>query len=102
MSDPLEPNIVGIPWCREEDYDAFRRVFVDADNLPHTWTEFVAVAEEREEFQKAKRRIVERVYIDPRTFADWCRTHGHRIDTHALRRFAYRVAISRHPDKGQP
>jgi hypothetical protein len=102
MSDPLEPRIVGVPWCREEDYDTFRNMVVDPDNLRPTWNEFVAVAEETEEFQKAEGRIVERVDIDPHAFQRWCQTHGCRIDTHAMRRFAYRIAVSRHPDDGQP
>jgi hypothetical protein len=29
-------TIIGIPWCREEDYDAFRAILEDPNNLPLT------------------------------------------------------------------
>jgi|HubBroStandDraft_6_1064221.scaffolds.fasta_scaffold3717105_1 hypothetical protein len=102
MSHPAEPDIVAIPWCREKDYDAFRGMFVDPHNLKPTWEEFVALAEETEKFQKAQGCVVERVYIDPREFREWCQLHQCRIDSNALRRFAHEVAVSRHARRGKP
>ena len=97
MSHPLDPSVVGIPWCRKEDYDALVAIFVDTHDLPRVWEEFIQIAEEAEKFQKAEGRVVERVYIDPHTFPNWCQMQGYRINAHARRMFAFQVAARRHP-----
>jgi hypothetical protein len=79
---------VGIPWCRQEDYSAFLRICEDADGLPATWQEFVKFSEEAEQSYKGQGYIVERAYIDPETFPDWCRRQGMRVDSKARMRFA--------------
>jgi hypothetical protein len=93
MSDPnfLLPPI-GIPWCREENYDAFVSIFEDRKNLPPLWQRFVKTAEEIEEFYKAKGHPTFRVNIDPRAFPRWCESKGHRINVRARAQFAYEVA----------
>ncbi len=100
----VDPKLipVGLPWCREEDYDAFVAIFEDANNLPKTWKEFVKRYERAEkEFQIAG-QSVKRIYINPRTFPDWCARKGYRINAKARERFAAEIAIKEQRNAGGP
>jgi hypothetical protein len=88
----FRPYVIGIPWCREEDYDAFVAIFVDAKDLPRTWQEFAEAAEESEKFHKEQGYVVKRIYIDLHTFPDCCRAQGYRVNANARARFADRTA----------
>ncbi len=91
-------SIIGIPWCREEDYDAFRSLFEDFYDLAATWAQFAKTAEDAEPDYQQRGAIVERVYIDPDTFPKWCASQGRRVNASARHRFAWLVAQQRHPD----
>ena len=91
--------IVGVPWCRQEDYDAFYAMFEDRHNLPREWVEFVKIAEMSESLYKKNGEIVERVYVDPKKFHRWCAENGYRVDRDARLAFAIAEAIRRHPGK---
>jgi hypothetical protein len=67
---------VGIAWIRKEDYLACRAVFEDGNQFFPTWEQWEQSAKKSEEEFKAQGYIVERVYIDPDTFADWCQANG--------------------------
>jgi hypothetical protein len=88
-NDPFASFIIGIDWCREEDYDAFLTVFEDANDLPRTWQRFAEMAEQAEQFWREQGRVVKRVYINPHTFREWCKVKGCRVDAHARRKFAF-------------
>jgi hypothetical protein len=88
----FRPNVIGIPWCWEEEYDAFRAIFEDAKDLPGGWEVFADSAEQAEEFYKQQGYVVKRIYIDSRTFPDWCRSQGYRVNAQARARFADRTA----------
>jgi len=93
MSDPdfwLMP--IGIPWCRQENYDAFLSIFEDREDLPLEWQGFAKTAEEAEQHYKAKGHFVVRVDIDPHTFPRWCQSKGYRVNARARARFARDVA----------
>jgi hypothetical protein len=85
---PFRPGTIGIPWCREEDYDAFRAIFEDAHDLPLTWDEFARRAQDAEQHYQAQGQVVTRVYIDPRAFPQWCRSKRYRVNAQARARFA--------------
>jgi hypothetical protein len=78
---------VGVSWFREEDYAAARALFDATDKLP-PWEQWLKAAKELEQNFLSEGYIVERVYIDPDTFPDWCRERGLRIDRHARTRFS--------------
>lgn len=89
---------IGIPWCRQEDYDAFRAIFEDRRDLPLAWNEFIQRAQHAEKFWQDQGRIVERVDIDPKIFPTWCAENGHGVNAYARTTFAYLIAVSRHPN----
>ncbi len=90
------PRAVGLPWVRKEDYAAFLAICEDAYGFPATWEEFVQFSEEAERSYKANGLIVERAYIDPETFPDWCARNGERVNSHGRMRFAASIAAEKH------
>jgi hypothetical protein len=86
---------VGILRVREQDYPDFLSICEDADWLPATWQRFAEFTEKAERSDKAQGYIVERAYIDPLTFPDWCRSQGLRVNAHARRTFAASIAEKR-------
>ena len=68
---------VGIPWYRQEDWPALIAIFEDG-LVFDSFEQWLARAEELEcQFQRDG-YIVERAYIDPDTFPQWCRQNGRR------------------------
>lgn len=76
----LPVRAVGLSWFRKEDYPALLKIFTDADKMPRTWEEWLKGAEAMEKRVKAQRQIVERIYIDPDTFPDWCASQNVTVD----------------------
>jgi hypothetical protein len=57
-------------------YPALLALFEDGNKMPRTWKKWLKIAEEMERGLKAYGHVVMRVYIDPKTFPDWCAAHG--------------------------
>jgi hypothetical protein len=90
------PRAAGLPWVRKEDYAAFLDIMEDADGLPDTWERFVELSEKAERGLKADGMIVERVYIDPDTFPDWCGSNGVRVNSKGRMKFAGSVVVEKY------
>ena len=90
------PRAVGIVWVREEDYAAFLAVMEDANGLPPDWQTFIKFSEEAENSRKAEGHTVERAYIDPNTFPDWCARNDYRVNSNGRMAFAASVAFEKH------
>jgi hypothetical protein len=78
----------GIAWIRKEDYAACRAVFEDGDEFFPTWEQWEQSAKKSEQEIKAQGYIVERAYIDPDTFADWCQSNEVPTSRQGRSRFA--------------
>ena len=78
---------VGIPWIRKEDYAALRSIFKDGNKMPATWEKWLKRSEQSEQRLQADGYIVERVYIDPDTFPDWCAREGVTVDRQGRNKF---------------
>jgi hypothetical protein len=94
---------IGIPWCRQENYNAFRAMLEDGHHTPKTWERFVEITEKAEKDRQAKGNPIVRVEIDPRTFPGWCEFHGHRVNTQSCHLFAAERALAnlKHRLRGQ-
>ena len=90
------PHVVGLVWVREEDYAAFRALFADADKMPETWKGWLKAAEKTEQQHLGQGYLVERVYIDPDTFVDWCAAHGCSVDAEGRRYFIATYLAEKH------
>ncbi|MEX2298370.1 MAG: hypothetical protein WD715_13220 [Dongiaceae bacterium] len=84
----MPSRAIGIPWYRSEDWPAIRRVMIDGDRLPARYEDWLHRAEHTREQFAAAGDIVEKVYLDPVDFADWCRARDLNIDSAARNRFA--------------
>jgi len=73
---------------RKEDYAAFLAICEDAAGFPATWEQFARLTEEAERRYEADGTIIERAYIDPETFPDWCAAHGARVNSQGRMKFA--------------
>lgn len=102
MPPLINPKLIpiGLPWCREEDYDAFVPIFEDANNLPKTWKHFIAPSERAEQEFQAAGQAVKRIYINPRTFPDWCKRKGYLVNAKARHKFAAEIAIKEQRNAG--
>lgn len=79
---------VGIAWYRREDYQKIRAVMADPDKLPATFDKWFYSANKFARGLEARGQIVERVYLDPDEFAEWCQRRGMNIDAKARMTFA--------------
>jgi hypothetical protein len=79
---------VGIAWFRKEDYPALLSIFEDGDKFTRIWEEWEKGAKELEDRFKADGYIVERAYIDPDTFPDWCQREGVSVAREGRNKFA--------------
>jgi hypothetical protein len=93
------PPPVGAYWIREEDYPALLEIFEDGSKMPPTWQEWLKMAEEMERGLTAYGHVVLRVYIDPRTFPDWCAAHGTTPGSAGRRKFVAAAVLERFGDQ---
>ena len=98
----LDPKLipVGLPWCREEDYDSFLAIFKDPNDLPKSWDNFVARMEKAERSYQDSGQLVRRIYINPRTFPIWCERNGHRVNPDTCYKFAAEIAVKEQRNAG--
>jgi hypothetical protein len=79
---------LGMPWYRQEDWDALIALFVDREKLPATYVKWLRRAEQGEKVLKREGTILERVYLEPGEFAGWCTKRGSNVDAAARMNFA--------------
>jgi len=79
---------IGIAWFRRQDYAKARKLFEDGHKLPATFDKWLKLAQKAAKDFERQGCIVKKAYIDPDTFADWCRTRGLNIDSSARQIFA--------------
>jgi len=81
---------VGIPWYRKDDWPALMAIFEDGAVFD-SFEQWQARAEELErEFQRAG-HVVERAYLDPDTFPQWCAQAGFGVNREGRGEFAAEV-----------
>jgi len=98
-SEDGPPPAVGVYWIKEEDYAAVLEIFADGFKMPRTWAEWLRMAEEMEAGLKAYGHVVMRVHIDPKTFPDWCASHGTSPGREGRKRFVAAAVTERYGDQ---
>jgi len=84
----MKVKIIGIPWYRKENYSRFKSLFVDGHNLPDTFDDWLKKSQDLLSCLQSQGHIIEKVYIDPDTFPEWCRRRGLDINSRARTDFA--------------
>jgi len=79
-------------WYKEEDYEKLLGIFDDAEQLPRTFTDWQKRAEEKKSEVEAAGDQVIKVYIDPETFPEWCKSKNLPMDANSRSQLAIEVA----------
>lgn len=82
----------GVAWFSKEDYAELKKLFTDGDKLPATYEQWLAKAENLVENLRRDGHIVVKAHIEPKAFAEWCRSRGLNINSRARIRFASEFA----------
>lgn len=98
----FDPKLIplGIPWCREEDYPAFRAMVEDADDWLPSWETFTARAQEAERSFKSGSQAATCVHCNPTMLAKWCLDKGHRVNRDSCQKFASEIAFKQYINSG--
>ncbi len=93
----LPPNIqgVGVPWFTAETWPRLLEVVDDADLMPATYEEWIALVEPRFAQHRADGAPVERVYIEPDELVEWCAVSDLPVDARGRSAFAAVVMARR-------
>jgi hypothetical protein len=83
---------LGMSWYARENYDRIKAISDDPEKFPDTFDAWHQLAQAG--FDKFTRQghLVVKADIDPETFPEWCRQHGHRVDAEGRMAFANAVA----------
>jgi hypothetical protein len=90
--------VVGIAWYKSEDYERLKGLFVDGDNLPTTYKEWLNSAERLVKQLARDGQAFQKVYIDPETFPAWCAARGLDVSAKARSQFSAESAAGKYSD----
>jgi len=85
---------LGIAWYRREDYERLKAMFIDGDNLPDTYDEWLTIANRTYNVMSAGGLVVVKALIDPETFPEWCSANGEKLDRQARSTYAAKKAAA--------
>lgn len=84
----MQVKATGIAWYRREDYDRLKAMFKDGWKLADTFDSWLSSAQNTYDKLTCEGQIVEKAYIDPDTFPEWCRAHRKEMDAHGRTAYA--------------
>ncbi len=87
-----QPMLQAMVWYKEEHYVELLELFDDAEQLPPSYRDWLARAEEKRAEVEAGGDQVMKVFIDPATFPEWCREKKLAKDANARAELAIEVA----------
>lgn len=90
-----QPMLQALVWYKEEHYTELLTLFADAEQLPSTYEHWLTRATEKKEEVEAAGDQVIKVFIDPKTFPEWCRKKGLPMDANSRSQLAIEVAQAR-------
>ena len=92
-------DVIGIAWYRTEDYERLKAMFKDGEKLPDTYEDWLAKAQITVLTLAKGPLLVEKSYIDPETFPQWCVEKGLEMDAGARTRYAAELARAKQPPR---
>ena len=91
---------MGMAWYKsEEDYLKLKSLFTDSHKLPLKYSDWLSKAELGFKELSSSGHIVEKAYLDPDTFPDWCRSHNFKLDADARTAFASEFVAKKYGPK---
>ena len=79
----MQVSVVGLGWYAREDYKRLKTMFVDGEQLPDTFEDWLKSAEAIFSKLMGEGHMVVKANIDPDTFLEWCRTRGLELNAKA-------------------
>ena len=92
----MSVDVIGVAWYRREDYERLKAMFKDGEKLPDTYEDWLSKAQITILTLAKDRLRVEKSYIDPETFPQWCVEKGLQMDADARTHFAAEFARAKH------
>jgi hypothetical protein len=92
----MQVKVTGIPWYRREDYERLRNMFTDGSKLPATYDDWLAAAQGIHDKLTDEGQVVEKAYIDPGSFPEWCRANGKALDVGGRMAYGNECAANRY------
>ncbi len=80
-------KVTGLAWFKREHYARLKKLFTDGRKFPDTYDKWLKLATRSFDQKKADGIFIEKVFIEPDAFFNWCQEHGQRTDAPA--RFTY-------------
>lgn len=90
--------LTGMVWYRNaEDFTRMKAMSTDSDDLPDTFEEWLRSARKSFDQLADQGLVMVKAYIDPDTFAQWCITHGVKMNGNSRAAWAqeYTQALAR-------
>jgi len=78
---------IALPWYNREDYPDIRRIMADRHNLAPSYDQWLSAAENNESVAQQAGLEIERVLIEPSSFARWCAAAALEPDSAARMRY---------------
>jgi hypothetical protein len=87
-------KVIGVAWFNDKlTYRRALAIFTDAKNMPDTFEDWKALVQRQCEEIKGTGNIAIRADIDPKTFTDWCHSHGFLANSQGRSAFADRAEL---------
>ncbi len=95
----MSVEVTGIAWYRKEDYDRLMAMFTDREKLPATYEDWLAQAQTVMVTLTGRGLLLEKSYIDPETFPQWCAEKGLEMVASARTHYAAELAQKKFEEK---
>jgi hypothetical protein len=87
-----------VPWYREEHYAQVCKIMTDRARFPKSYNEWLDRARHKVEALKIQGHSVERVYLDPIAFRNWCERKRRKCNSISRQEFAAAILAGKHGD----
>ncbi len=82
---------IALPWYTRDEYPDIRNMMIDSHNLASSYEQWLAAAENNENVGRQSGLEIERIRIEPSTFARWCAINNLEPDSTARMRYVAEV-----------
>lgn len=94
-------SIIGMSWYYREDFENIKKIFIDGDNIGKNYDDWLRRAEKGYNHLVSSGHIVEKVYINSRTFPKWCEENHLELNSRARLKFGNEIVYKKYLEKQQ-
>lgn len=101
LNNDLKISITGISWYYKEDFENIKKILVDGDNLGKSYEDWLRMAEKSYNQLVSSGHLVEKVFINSKTFPKWCEENHLALNSKARIRFGNEIVRKKYLEKQQ-